>query len=208
MMRYLLLSLLFVLPTILQAQTVFSEGKIIYDVFSDGGDQSIGSYTLIIKGNYSKRILNLKNGFANQIIYNGAEGSSATLKTIQGIAYALLLTKAELEEANKQFLGATYSFQPSSTKIAGYATSKGSVKYKNGKKINLTIARDLLIDNPAFLSMFPDIEGLPLEYSMDNGNASMRFLARTIEIRNIDSEEFVIPKNYKIVTKKELEGLR
>ncbi len=188
------------------AQRLFSEGVITYNVYTDGSKKEIGQYTVYVKGSFIKRHLKLKNGYENRTIYNGKEGTSATLKEIQGTSYALMLSKQEVLNASKNFVGARYNFEKNKVNIAGYNAVKGTVTYANGKKANLSITYDLRSEDQHFLTMFPNLNGIPLEYSMDNGNSSMKFVADKVEIRNVGSEEFIIPKNYKIVTKEELQG--
>jgi len=206
-MKYLYTLLIFLFTfQVAKSQRFFSEGIITYNVQTDGNSSNIGIYIVYVKGSYIKRYLKLNNGYENITIYNGKEGTSATLKVVQGTPYALMLTAAEVKDANRQFEGATYDFQKNKITIAGYNASKGKVTYRDGKKADLSITFDLRPEDTQFLTMFPNLNGVPLEFSMDNGNSSMRFIAEKVEVRNVGSEEFVIPKNYKIVTKKELEG--
>lgn len=189
------------------AQRLFSEGVITYNVYTDGNTKkSIGQFLVYVKGNFIKRQLKLNNGYENNTIYNGKEGTSATLKMVQGTPYALMLTEAEVLDANKRFAGATYNFEKNKENIAGYNAVRGYVTYKDGKKAAIAVTYDLRSEDPHIITMFPGLNGIPLDYEMDNGKSSMRFIAEKVEIRNVGSEEFVIPKNYKIVTKKELEG--
>ncbi len=207
-MNYLLSTVIAVFMMLsAQGQRLFSEGIITYNVYTDGNaNKVIGQYMVYVKGNLIKRYLKLNNGYENNTIYNGKEGTSATLKTIQGTPYALMLTRAEVTDANKQFDGATYTFEKKQETIAGYASSRGTVTYRDGKKANIAVTQDLRAEDLHLLTMFPNLNGIPLDYEMDNGNTSMRFIAEKVEIRNINTDEFSIPKNYKIVTKKELEG--
>ena len=206
MKRILFLLVLSSLALPSQAQRLFSEGVITYKVYTDGGEKAIGKYTVYVKGSNIKRVLRLKNGYTTNTIYNGKTGTSATLKTIQGTNYALMLSKKEVEAASKQFEGAKYKFEKNKVKIAGYNAVKGTVTYKNGKTYKIAITHDLRAEDYHLLTMFPKLNGIPLEYEMDNGKSSMKFKASKVEIKNVGSEEFVIPKNYKIVTKKELES--
>lgn len=188
-------------------QRLFSEGVITYNVFTDGNTKkSIGEYIVYVKGNNIKRYLKLKNGYENNTIYNGKDGTSATLKVVQGTSYALMLTQAEVNAANKRFAGAQYDFEKNKESIAGYNAVRGSVTFTDGKKAKIAITYDLRSEDPHIVTMFPGLNGIPLDYEMDNGKSSMRFIAEKVEIKNVGSEEFIIPKNYKIVTKKELEG--
>ncbi len=208
-MKHLISILVLLLLVIsVNGQRLFSEGVITYNVHMDGGKKVIGKYIVYVKGSYIKRVLKLQNGYENNTIYNGKEGTSATLKESQGVRYALMLTKDEVEAANKKFAGATYNFKKNKETIAGYKAVRGTVKYKNGKTAQIAITHDLRAEDFHLLTMFPNLNGIPLEYSMDNGTSSMQFIAERVDIRNVGSEEFVIPKDYKIVTKKELEGQR
>jgi len=187
-------------------QRLFSEGVITYKVYADGNAKVIGKYIVYVKGNYIKRQLSLNNGYSNNTIYNGKDGTSATLKIVQGTPYALMLSKQEVDQASKKFEGARYDFEKNKVKIAGYNAVKGFVTYSDGKKASIAITHELRAEDYHLLTMFPDLNGIPLEYEMDNGKSSMKFVAEKVDIRNVGSEEFIIPKNYKIVTKKELEG--
>lgn len=208
-MKKIIILLCFTLAVFsVKAQRLFSEGVIQYKVYTDGNKKSIGSFVVYIKGNYIKRVLKLNNGYQNNTIYNGKEGSSATLMVVQGTPYAIMLTKAEVAAANNKFKGAKYKFQKNKVKIAGYNAVKGVVSYPNGKKAKIAITYDLRAEDSHLLTMFPNLNGIPLDYEIDSGSSSMRFKAEKVQIRNVGSEEFVIPKNYKIVTKKELEDKR
>lgn len=57
--------------------------------------------------------------------------------------------------------------------------------------------------------MFPGLKGIPLEYEVKAANnSSMKFIAQRVEIKSIDLSSFDIPKDYKIVTKAELEKIK
>jgi hypothetical protein len=206
MKHFIITLILFSLFSEAQAQRLFSEGVITYNVSTDGNKKSIGKYVVLVKGKYIKRVLTLNNGYSNNTIYNGKEGTSATLKTVQGTPYALMLTKEEVNDASQKFAGAVYQFDKKTKKIAGYNAVSGSVIYPNGTKSKIAVTQDLRAEDYHLLTMFPNLNGIPLEYEMKNGTSSMHFIAEKVDIRNVGSEEFTIPKNYKIVTKKELEG--
>jgi hypothetical protein len=63
--------------------------------------------------------------------------------------------------------------------------------------------------NDFFLMMFPGLKGIPLEYEVaSNATLKMKFKATVVETKSIDSNLFNIPKEYKIVTKEELEKMK
>jgi len=206
MKRILIFLFLVVCSQQMIAQRLFSEGVIRYKVYTDGNDKVVGHYIVLVKGNFIKRELKLTNGYTNNTIYNGKEGTSATLKTVQGTPYALMLSKEEVDNASAKFKGAEYEFKKNKIEIAGYNAVRGIVRYPSGEEAKIAVTYELRSEDYHLLTMFPKLNGIPLEYVMDNGKSSMRFVAEKVDIRNVGSEEFVIPKNYKIVTKKELEG--
>ena len=57
--------------------------------------------------------------------------------------------------------------------------------------------------------MFPNLKGVPLEYEVkSNPSMTMKFVATLVDNMVIDSKIFIIPVDYKIVTKEELNKLK
>lgn len=190
------------------SQKVFSEGVIVYDIYLNGQSQSEGQLTLLVKGNKVKRTILMNTGMQNVVITDGVKGTSITLTRIQNTNYALILTPEELQEKNNMFLGAKYAFQEEQKSLAGYNCFSAEVSYPNGKKAVFYYTRDLKPSFDAIFSMFPGLNGIPLQYTMAQGPNSMNFVAKSLNISNIESAEFDIPKDYKIVTQKELADRR
>lgn len=190
------------------AQQSFSEGIVHYDVFADGSKEAIGKMDIKIKGMFLKYELKLNSGFQKTTIINGKEGSSATLNTVQNQPYALMLTKTELDIKNKKFENANYNMTLAKEKYAAFDCTLGKVLYSNGSSVNIALCDEFTLENPYFLAMFPNLKKLPLMYETENGSSTLRYVANSIDLKSIESEEFVVPKNYKIVTQKELDEMR
>ena len=191
------------------AQKIFSEGIIKYDVYVNGGEKPEGLFVLTVKNGFNKRELAMNSGYNNIIIYNHKTGTSTSFNIDEESKYALEMSALELSEKNKRFDKAQFSAINQTKKIAGYNSTASNVQYTNGEAATFFYTTDLLPPNDAFNTMFPGLKGIPLEYEIQsNANVKIKFVASNIEIKSIDPKVFDIPKNYKLVSKDELEKLR
>lgn len=191
------------------AQKIFSEGVINYDVFVNGSEKPDGLYSVTVKNNMSRRELLMNNGFNNILISNQKTGSTITLNVDAENKYALTMSASQVAEQNKRFEKAVFSFTNQKKTIAGYASSAATVRYLNGEEANFYFTADLLPPHESFNILFPGLQGVPLEYEVkSNTDKSIRFVATAFETKIVDVKVFDIPKDYKIVSKEELEKIK
>ena len=191
------------------AQKIFSEGVINYDVFVNGSEKPDGLYSVTVKNNMSRRELLMNNGFNNILISNQKTGSTITLNVDAENKYALIMTASQVAEQNKRFEKAVFSFTNQKKTIAGYTSSAATVRYLNGEEANFYFTADLLPPHESFNILFPGLQGVPLEYEVkSNTDKSIRFVATAFETKIVDVKVFDIPKDYKIVSKEELEKIK
>jgi len=191
------------------AQKIFSEGVINYDVFVNGSEKPDGLYSVTVKNNMSRRELLMNNGFNNILISNQKTGSTITLNVDAENKYALTMTASQVAEQNQRFEKAVFSFTNQKKTIAGYASSAATVRYLNGEEANFYFTADLLPPHESFNILFPGLQGVPLEYEVkSNKDKSIRFVATAFETKIVDVKVFDIPKDYKIVSKEELEKIK
>lgn len=190
-------------------QKIFSEGIITYDVFVDGSAKPDGLYSVTVKNNMSRRELLMNNGFNNILIFNQKTGSTITLNIDDENKYALMMTAAEMAEKNKRFEKAVFSFTNQKKTIAGYTSAAATVRYLNGEEANFYFTSELLPPHESFNIMFPGLQGVPLEYEVKSTtDKKILFVATAIETKIVDGKVFDIPKDYKIVSKEELEKMK
>jgi len=185
-----------------QAQRVFSEGVLTYDVYINGSKKPNGTYLVTIKERSIKRELKLFNGRNATTIYSG--GQMLDMRTINGQGYALKLSESEVAKRNARFADAQYNFTARSKTFAGFDCEQAKVVYANGSEASFYYTKDLVPSSDNVLSMFPSLKGLPLEYEVKGGSSKMKFVGRLVEFKNVDSDTFNIPSNYKVVSKEEL----
>jgi len=191
------------------AQKIFSEGVIKYDVYLNGNTTPEGVYIVTVKNNLSRRELAMNSGYNNILIYNHKTGTTVSLNVDQENKYALSMTATEVQEKNKRFEKAVFTPSEQKKKLAGYACNASKVRYPNGEEATFYYTGDLIPPNESFNTMFPGLQGIPLEYEVkSSANTTIRFAATALETKSIDLITFDIPKDYKIVTKQELEKIK
>jgi len=189
----------------LNAQKIFSEGIIKYDVFINNHINPEGIYIITFKSGFIKRALTMKNGFNNVTIYNQKTSKTISFNPNDEYKYALEYTEDELKEKNKRFQNAVFTGNGLSKKIVGYTCEGSKVSYENKDEVQVYTTSELIPQNEHFNNQFPGLKGIPLEYeTISSPSNRMKFVANLIEVKVIDSEVFSIPVNYKIITKKEL----
>jgi hypothetical protein len=191
------------------AQKIFSEGVIKYDVYVNGGNQPEGLFVLTVKNGHTKRELAMNSGYNNIIIHNQKTGTTTSLNMDVETKYALEMTAAEVQAKNKRFDNAKFFPLDEKKKIAGYSSVASKVQYTNQEEATFYYTADLLPPNETFNTMFPGLQGIPLEYEVKSGATSnIKFIATVLEIKSIDTKVFDIPTGYKIVTQDELEKIK
>lgn len=209
MVRIVWMACLSLFATSITAQKIFSEGSVRYDVYVDGSAESNGVYVISVKGGMIKRELAMNNGYNNITIYNQKNGKTLSLNVNEDQKYALEISEEELKEKNKRFEHAVLTPTSNTKKIAGFSCSGMKVQYDQVEGNEIFYTSDLVPLNESINTMFPGLKGLALEYETKLASkGTMRFVAKAIEIKSLDNNQFVLPTGYKIVTKEELKNMK
>ncbi len=200
---------LLLITKISDAQKIFSEGIIKYEVYVNDDAKPSGIYLISIKSGNIRRELAMDNGFSNVTIFNFKSGNTYSLNLDKENKYALELKPDELKEKNSRFTNAIFTPLNNLKKLAGFKCESNQVQYTNGDKITIYFTKELVPQHESFNAMFPGLNGIPLEYEVNTGNSMrMKFIATMIEVKVIDSQLFTIPADYKIVSKAELDKMK
>ena len=210
MIRFILVLFPFLLLTYLPsaAQKIFSEGVIRYDVYTDSNKTPAGTYTITIKNNLSRRELAMKNGYTNILITDYKTGHSISMNADAIDKYALSLTSVEMEERNKPYRDAVITMDVGEKKIAGMEAHAAKIKYVNQDNVTFYFTDEFMPPHEGFNNLFPGLKGLPLDYEVHTSMSNLHFIAASLETKSIDAAMFDIPKNYKIVSREELERIK
>lgn len=193
----------------LNAQKIFSEGQIKYDVYINGGTKPEGIFVISVKGGMIKREIAMNNGYHNITLYNHQTGMTHSLNLKGEQKYALEMNAEEVKLKNQRFGGAKITLTNGQKKLAGLICQEAEVIYTNGEKAKFSFTTDLIPMIETFNAMFPGLKGIPLEYEVKSSpTLNMKFVATLIDIKAIDASIFQLPADYKIVTTAELESMK
>jgi hypothetical protein len=92
--------------------------------------------------------------------------------------------------------------------IAGYLCKKATVHCKIPKKsYDIYFTEDMNIKNPNWANPYKEIEGMLLDYPIKMYNIEMHLTNPVVIKESIDDSLFVLPKDYKLITKEEMDNL-
>lgn len=206
-----LLIFLFGSVTVTHAQKVFEEGVIRYHVifhYLGTEPQTVeGTYTFTVKGKMIRKELKLDNGYDDIVIINGNNSSMYSLHTVNGKKYAV---QHDLEQHiindKEKYNGFSIRELPGSKKIGGYVTQKAEVVYTNSSS-TMYYTKTLTPSYEHMYDEFPNIQYIPLEFSMSNEKERMNLIAEKIEEIPVESNYFRIPEDYKMISYNEYKEL-
>jgi hypothetical protein len=193
------------------AQAQF-EGKIVtkIDVISASGDgkdvaRMLGDkMTTYIKGSKSRVEQKTPIG-SNIILSDTLKKESVLLLELMGKKIALV-TNGEVDELekNKPELNNQITLTNETKMILGHSCKKAVLQLSDQKgSAEIWFSPEL----PNFNNDYPELVGMPLEYTVVTESLVMKFLVTEITPSTVDSALFEIPAGYDIRSQEELKGL-
>ena len=194
-----------------EAQKPFAEGTIVYKVKLISADHKefTGVYTFMIKGAEIRKELKLSNGYQDVVLLNCSNNKIYSLQSRGSKKYAIQLSMDEMLKKQEKFSGYSVRNEVSNNKnIAGYASYRGSVSYKDGSNEAIVYTKDWSPAQPVTFERFPNAKFLPMTFSYkDENNIEMQFEIDRIEPGPIESAMFRIPADYNMISYAEYKQL-
>jgi hypothetical protein len=195
------------------SQKAFREGTVEYAVTmeppanQEGLVQHTGVYTITVKDKQLRKELKLDNGFNNVLIIDAAKDTKYVLKEMQGKSFAIQLDEAQNQKRKERYEGCKLKEKGAGGVIAGFASKKGVMTYKNGNVSEVYYTQEIVTDEMVF-DQFPGTQIFPLEFTTQNENGmNMHFRATKVLAEPVESIHFRIPQNYKIISNEEYRQL-
>ena len=145
-------------------------------------------------------------------IFDANTKVSNTMMDMMGQKFNIKKTALQLTD-EKMKTGMTTTVKPASGVkiIAGYQCKRAIVIMKSNKSTGQTFdiyyIEDINISKYNFGNTFPNVNGLPLEFSMSQGPFSLKLTAKSIKKENIAASEFAIPSDYKQVKPDQMKSM-
>ena len=195
------------------------KGVITYKISYSGTDLDDQTKAMLpkmmiykIKNNLARTEMDMA-GMGKQVqIINGDEKVVYSLMDIMGQKMVIKMTEEDInEEMGKQ---PEFSLQQydETKEIAGYECKKAVVSSEDesGNKTSFIVyyteelgGSKLNFDNP----MFKDINGVLMEFEMEQGSMKMKLEAVSVKKENVPDSDFEIPEGYKELTKEEMQNM-
>jgi hypothetical protein len=211
-----LLFFLFVLSagSELHAQKRVSELTLVYDYMIIGSkgvqptNADKATNTVYIKGNMSRS--EMKNAlYLSTAIYDANTNRGVILKEVSGQKLLIRVSPDNWDEINKPYDDIEFKNSNETKTIAGYKCIKAVAKTKDGYAYWVYYTTELIPENRNYNAKFRNLNGLPLEYEITNGNVSIRYTISGINLNPVPASKFDIPKTgYREMTYDESKKLK
>jgi GLPGLI family protein len=196
-------------------QKKISELTIVYDyVITSNNNASKPSQgyegatnTIYIKGNMSRSEI-VNSLYSSTTIYDANANSGIILKEVSGQKLLIRVSPANWQQINKTYEGLVFTNTSETKTIAGYKCMKAVAKTKDGYTFTVYYTNEIIPENKNYNAKFKNLDGLPLEYELNNGTISLKYTVSKINLNPVPASKFDIPKtNYREMTYEESKKL-
>ena len=205
------------LMPIAKAQKAPFIGTVVFDVtvIGDAPEQtkSMMPTEMTQKASADKMIMVMHSSMMDiKTIYDAPNQISYTLMDMMGQKFNIKHTAAELAEGKKQAgVEMTVNSTTDTKTIAGHLCRRAIVYFKTNQTAEQTFdcyyTDDFDISKFSFGNTFPQLTGLPLEFTMSQGPFSLKMVAKSIKVEDIPASAFDIPAEYKVVAPDQLNSM-
>lgn len=194
-----------------------SEGIIEFDITYPEADQNsllagLMPDKMIMKFKDDKIAYDMTGGlgmFKTTVISDPKKRTVTQLVKVMNKKFALVFDSTEVRSLMSELPVNNVALEEKNKMIAGYMSHKAVVTLNDPKKpqFNVFYTKDINLKEPNWSTPFKPIDGVLLEYQMKKYNIEMRFTATSVIKANIEDSTFVLPADYKIVSKREMDDL-
>lgn len=183
------------------AQKKVSELTLVYDAFVSTGnadpklaDAFDGATTTVyIKGNLSRSEM-VSALFSSTTIHDSKTGTAVVLREVSGQKLLIRMTAANWAEKNKRYNGVSFTNTAETKTIAGYKCTKATATLNDGTVFTVYYTSDIIPENRDYDYQFRNLNGLPLEYELVQGNLTIKYTVSNINMNPVPASKFDLPK--------------
>jgi hypothetical protein len=179
------------------AQRSVSELTLVYDYSTAGpaGDSVQNAiHTVYIKGNKS-RSETTSAFFSSTTLFDGNTGFGVILREVNGQKLLIRMNPDNWTERNRMYEGIVYRNSNETRESAGYKCVKAVGQTRFGAVITVYYTRDIIPENRQYDPIFRNLDGLPLEYELTNGNVRIRYRIARINLNPVPVSKFDVPSS-------------
>lgn len=152
----------------------------------------------------------LKTGagvFQTKFINQSKEKKLIHLVKMVNSKYGLILDSAEIYDSYaKKVDGMRIEKTQETKEIAGYKCYRAKVTFNHPENnFDIYYTNDIKIKSPNWCTPFHEIDGVLMEYQLENYNILMRLTAENVSEQDIEESEFKMPDDYEEISQDEME---
>lgn len=183
------------------AQKRVSDLTIVYDAVITTGaaepklaDAFDGATTTVyLKGGMSRsEMVSALASFTT--IHDAKTGAAVVLQEVGGQKVLIRMTADDWEDKNKRYEGISFSTTDETKQLAGYSCKKAVAALKDGSTFTVFYTEELIPENNDYNSQFKNLRGLPLEYELQQGKLTIRYVVSRVSLNPVAISKFDIPK--------------
>lgn len=150
--------------------------------------------TVYIKGNMSRSDM-VSALFSSSTIYDAQSRTAVVLKEVSGQKLLTRMSTENWVEKNRRYDGIIFTTSNETKTIAGYNCSKADAQLKDGTTFTVYYTTEIIPENKNYDYTFKNLNGLPLEYELIQGNLKIKYTVSKISTDPIPASKFDIPKS-------------
>ena len=197
------------------AQKPFNEGTLIYNISVTSSENSKvvsalegATLNVYLKGTESRGEMVSKLG-KEAGVYNSSTGSGFILKDYSGQKLMITMNKSNWDQKNNFYHSLKFKIEDYNGTIAGYKVKKATAMLADGKEFIVYFAPDIIISNKSYNNSFPQLNGLPVQYQLESGNITFKYVLKSISTDAVSNSVFDKPKSdYRVMTYEESQQLK
>jgi len=213
----ILISAFFVNTSVFAGGDEFS-GVIVYNISYPEGDLDPQMAAMMpktmkmkIKGEKSRTEISMGMG-STVAIFDGEANTGVTLMDMMGQKFAMKLSSDDIEKELNDQGDVDINVTSETKEIAGYTCKKAIVTIReDDEKTEMVVYFTKELGTGGFNynnnPVFKDVEGVMLEYSINEEKISMTLSAVSVDKKKVSDSEFEIPEGYKEITESELKNM-
>jgi len=184
-----------------EAQKKVSELTLVYDATISTGDNQPkladafdgATTTVYIKGTMSRsEMVSALATFTT--IHDSRTGTAVVLQEISGQKLLIHMTAENWKDKNRRYEGITFTNTAETKTIAGYNCIKAIATMKDGSAFSVYYTKDIVPENSDYNVQFRNLDGLPLEYELEQGKLKIKYTVSKINMNPVPASKFDIPK--------------
>jgi GLPGLI family protein len=149
--------------------------------------------TIYLKGNLSRSELSSAL-FSSTTIHDSKTGAAVVLREVSGQKLLIRMSPENWIEKNKKYQGISFTNTNETKTIAGYNCTKAEATLGDGSSFTVYYTTEMIPENKEYDYQFKNLNGLPLEYELTQGQLKIKYTVSKINLNPVPSSKFDIPK--------------